>query len=201
MTPGVINYTPHMSRWEPNARERLERASLELFAERGYDAATVAEIAERAGLTKRTFFRHFADKREVLFGGQEILCRLLVDGIIGADDSATALGMIAAALNAVAPMFAQERLELVRRRQAIIAAQQDLRERELLKGATLTAAMADGFRERGVPEPIASVAAELGHLAMRMTFARWAAPGNEAKFGEFIEEVLGELKTATAALG
>jgi AcrR family transcriptional regulator len=189
-----------MSRWEPNASERLERASLELFVERGYDTTTVAEIAERAGLTKRTFFRHFADKREVLFGGQEILCRLIVEGIIGAPGSATPIGMIAAALEAVAPVFAQERLELVRQRQSVIAAQPDLRERELLKGATLTAAIAEGLRKRGVSEPIASVAAELGHLALRMIFARWAAPGNDRKYAEFIQEVLDELTTATAAL-
>ena len=68
-----------MARWEPNARERLERAALALFTERGFDATTVAEIADRAGLTKSTFFRHFADKREVLFGGQDLLVQLFSD--------------------------------------------------------------------------------------------------------------------------
>jgi AcrR family transcriptional regulator len=189
-----------VSRWEPNARERLSRASLELFVERGYDSTTVVEIAERAGLTKRTFFRHFADKKEVLFGGQDLLCRLLVEGITGAPASATPVEAMAVALAAVAPAFTQDRLEFVRQRQAIIASEQDLRERELLKGATLAAAFADGFRERGLSEPIVSVAAELGHLAMRMVFARWAAPGNEREYTEFIGEVLNELTTATAAL-
>src|SRR5262245_21786784 len=189
-----------MSRWEPNARERLERASLELFVERGYDSTTVAEIAERAGLTKRTFFRHFADKREVLFGGQELLTGLLVEGITGAPPSATPLDAVGAALAAVAPVFAQERLDLVRRRQAVIAEHKDLRERELLKRATLAAAMADGFRARGLPEPTVHVAAELGNLALRMAFAGWVAPTNEATFADVAVETLKVLKTATTAV-
>ncbi len=189
-----------MSRWEPDARSRLERASLELFAERGYDNTTVAEIAERAGLTKRTFFRYFVDKREVLFGGQEVLRRLFAETIVGAPESATPLEVVAAVLEALDPVLRAERLELVRRRQAIVAAHTDLQERELLKGAMLLAAMADGFRERGVGEPTASVAAELLHLAFRMAFARWVAPANERTYSEIARETLEELKTATAAL-
>ena len=184
-----------MSRWEPNARSRLERASLELFVERGYDSTTVAEIAERAGLTKRTFFRHFADKREVLFGGQEILRRLFTDAIAGAPESATPLAAIAAALAAVAPIFDRERLELVLRRQEIIAAHTDLQERELLKAATLTAAMVDGFRARGLGELAAGVAAELGQLAFRTTFARWVS-GDGREFTDVATETLADLKAA-----
>lgn len=189
-----------MSRWEPNARARLERASLDLFVERGYDATTVAEIAERAGLTKRTFFRHFADKREVIFGGQEILCRLLTEGVVGAHSSATPLDAIGAALAAVDPVFDAERLELARQRQAIVEQNVDLRERELLKGAMLTAAIADGFRKRGLPESVVRVAAELGNLGLRLTFARWVAPGNERTFGDLAREIVAELTVATAAL-
>jgi len=184
-----------VSRWEPDARRRLERASLELFVERGYDNTTVAEIAERAGLTKRTFFRHFADKREVLFGGQEILRRLFTDAIAGAPSSATPLETIAAALAAVAPIFDRERLELALRRQAIIAAHTDLKERELLKAATLTATMADGFRSRGLSDLAAGVAAELGQLAFRTAFSRWvSADGRE--FSDVATETLADLKTA-----
>jgi hypothetical protein len=69
MSVAVINWDRDMTRWEPNARGRLEQAALALYGERGFENTTVAEIAARAGLTERTFFRHFADKREVLFAG------------------------------------------------------------------------------------------------------------------------------------
>ncbi len=189
-----------MSRWEPNARARLERAALDLFVERGYDATTVAEIAERAGLTKRTFFRHFTDKREVLFGGQEIMIRLLVEGIAGAPGPTTPLDAVGAALAAVAPVFDLDRLDVVRQRQTVIDANVELRERELLKGATLTTAMAEGLRQRGLPESVVHVAAQLGQLALHSTFVRWARPDNERKFTDLAQETLAELKTATAAL-
>ena len=89
-----------MGRWEPNARGRLEQAAMELFIERGFEQTTVAEIAERAGLTERTFFRHFADKREVLFWGQGALQDLLVSAVAGAPDSAAPIDAVAAALEA-----------------------------------------------------------------------------------------------------
>lgn len=200
MAPSVITYTGRMSRWEPNARARLERAALDLFAERGYDAATVAEIAERAGLTKRTFFRYFTDKREVLFGGQEMLSRALTEGVTAAPGSATPLDAVGSALEAVAPLFDLNRLDIVRQRQSVIAANVELQERELLKGATLARAMADGFRARDLPEPVVHVAAELGLLALRRTFARWAAAENERKFTDLAQEVLAELKSATTRL-
>src|SRR5580704_6940447 len=91
-----------MARWEPNARERLERAALALFMEHGFDATTVTEITARAGLTKSTFFRHFADKREVLFGGQDLLTGLFTDAIQAAPSSATILDCLGAALSAAA---------------------------------------------------------------------------------------------------
>ena len=94
-----------MSRWEPNARGRLEEAALELYTERGFDETTVAEIAERAGLTERTFFRHFADKREVLFGGQDALLALFVNTIVDAPDSMSPIDAVGAALEAAGPVF------------------------------------------------------------------------------------------------
>jgi AcrR family transcriptional regulator len=189
-----------MSRWEPNTRARLERASLELFVERGYEGTTVAEITERAGLTKRTFFRYFADKREVLFGGQEIMSRLLIEGIVGAPESATPFDVITAGLQALTPILDHERLELARQRQAVVAANQDLRERELLKGASLITAMADGFRRRGLPETVVHLAAELCGLGLRMSFQRWLAPGDDEKFADIAGETVAELRTATVAL-
>ena len=124
-----------MARWEPNARERLERAALALFTEHGFDATTVAEIADRAGLTKSTFFRHFADKREVLFGGQDMLVQFFSDGIRTAPPSATTAECLAAALEAAAVAFTPERHDLAPQRRAVIAANSELQERELLKRA------------------------------------------------------------------
>src|SRR5689334_18724585 len=130
---------------------------MELYADRGFDATTVAEIAKRAGLTERTFFRHFADKREVLFAGSETLQALFVSTAAAAPQSAAPIDAIAAALDAVASVF-QDRHAHSRRRQTVIVANAELRERELIKLASLSAALADTLRQRGVPEPAASVA-------------------------------------------
>src|SRR4051812_39464038 len=135
-----------MARWEPNARERLERAALALFIERGYDATTVAEIADRAGLTKSTFFRHFTDKREVLFGERDAMAERFADAIRTAAPEATTAGCLAAALESVAAAFTAERHDLARQRQAVIAAHSELQERELLKQARVGSAMVDALR-------------------------------------------------------
>src|SRR6516225_11920628 len=137
-----------MSRWKPDAGGRLAKAAIELFDEQGYEATTVAEIAARAGLTKRTFFRHFADKREVLFWGSELLEQQMVAAIEAAPASASALGMIGAALDAAAVRFEEVR-EFAGPRHRIIASSHELQERELIKAASLAAAMAQALRERG----------------------------------------------------
>jgi AcrR family transcriptional regulator len=188
-----------MGRWEPNARDRLSLAALELFVQQGYEATTVAEIAERAGLTKSTFFRHFADKREVLFGRDE-LGRLLADAITGAPGQATPIDAVAAALNAAATVFTPERREWVQQRQAVITANSELRERELLKSAATSEAMADALRERGVTDPTASLAAEFGNLAFRNTFLRWTDPANQQDFTSVAAEELDKLRAARSAL-
>jgi AcrR family transcriptional regulator len=186
-----------MSRWEPDARGRLERAALELYNERGFDQTTVAEIAERAGLTERTFFRYFADKREVLFWGQDRLRELYVNTIEAAPDSAAPLDAVAAALEAAVPVF-RERRELVRQRQAVIAANPGLQERELLKRAALASAMADALRRRGVPDPAASLAAEVGVIAFKTAYARWVSAPDEQDLSRLIRESLDQLKGITA---
>ena len=145
MSVAVITYDHGMSRWEPNARGRLEQAALELYGERGFEQTTVAEIAARAGLTERTFFRHFADKREVLFGGAGALQELLVSTVASAPDSAAPIDAVAAALEAAGAVL-QERRDYARQRQAIIAANAELQERELIKLASLAAAIADALR-------------------------------------------------------
>jgi AcrR family transcriptional regulator len=186
-----------MSRWQPNARGRLEQAALELYRERGFDQTTVTEIAERAGLTERTFFRYFADKREVLFWGQDRLRELYVRTIEAAPDAAAPIDMVAAALEAAVPVF-HERRELARQRQAVVAANPGLQERELIKAASLAAAMADALRGRGVPEPAASLAANAGLVAFKEAFARWVSAPDEHDLSRLIREALDQLKSITA---
>ena len=189
-----------MARWEPDARQRLVRAALDLFTEQGYDNTTVAQIAERAGLTKSTFFRHFPDKREVLVAGQDTLCRLFADGIAAAPSSATPLEAVAEALDAAAGAFTPDRRELGPKLQAVIAANSELQERDALKRVGLAAAMTDALQKRGVPDPAASLAAELGVLAFKRAFARWADPANQQELSELARQSLHELQAASAAL-
>ncbi len=197
MSVTAINYDRAMGRWEPNARGRLEEAALELYGERGYEQTTVAEIARRAGLTERTFFRHFADKREVLFGGGTLLEERLTAAVAAAPDSAGPLEAVAAALDAVGPLF-QERHERSRRRQAIILAHAELRERELIKLATLARALAGALRERGVGEPAASLAAEAGIAVFKIAFERWTDEPGEADLRQAMREAFAELRAVTA---
>jgi AcrR family transcriptional regulator len=186
-----------MSRWEPEARARLEQAALALYAERGFEQTTVAEIANRAGLTERTFFRHFADKREVLFGGAGRLTELLVGSVAGAPDSAAPIDAIAVALETAAALL-QERHEFSRRRQTIIDAHAELQERELIKLASLASALAAALRRRGVSDPAASLAAEAGVAAFKIAFARWINETNQADLPRIVRESLDELKAVTA---
>ena len=139
-----------MGRWEPDARGRLAKAAMALYAEQGFEQTTAAEIAARAGLTERTFFRHFADKREVLFSGMERLRDLLARAVADAPASATAMDAAGAAFQAAGAMF-QENPERVRLRDAIVSANAELRERELIKLAALAAAVAGALRDRGIP--------------------------------------------------
>lgn len=182
-----------MSRWEPNARGRLEQAALDLYQERGFEQTMVTEIAERAGLTERTFFRYFADKREVLFGGQDMLRTIAVSTIEAAPASATLLDVVAAALEAVVPVL-QERHKLAWQRQAVIAANPGLQERELLKSALLTSAMAEALRRRGVTDPAASLAAEVGVIAFKTAYARWVSEPNAQDLSRLLRASLDQLK-------
>ena len=190
-----------MARWEPNARERLERAALALFIEHGYDATTVAEIADRAGLTKSTFFRHFADKREVLFGGQDMLAGLFRDAIQVAPPAATTADCLAAALGSAAVAFTPDRHDLAPARQAVIAANSELEERQLLKRARLASVMAEALRARGADDFAARLAAEVGVLAFSTAYARWAAPENRHPYTEIAHAALRDLQARAATLG
>jgi AcrR family transcriptional regulator len=189
-----------MARWQPHASDRLVVAALELFEERGYENTTVIGIAERAGLTKSTFFRHFPDKREVLFGG-DTMAGLLAAGIADAPAGVAPLEAVAHALDAVGrAAFTAERREFSTRRRAVIAANPELREREALKGLGLTAAMAEALERRGVPDPVSRVAAQLGALVMTIAYERWSEPGGGgAVWAPPAREALREVRAATAA--
>ncbi|OBH39511.1 TetR family transcriptional regulator [Mycobacterium sp. E342] len=189
-----------MSRWEPNAAQRLGAAAVELFAERGYEDVTVVEIAERAGLTKRTFFRHFADKREILFRGQDAYRGMFADAIAGAPDEAGPMEAIGAALTAFAAGFTDDRRELVAKRQAVIDANPELKERDLLKAAALTTAIADALVARGVKPPVANLAANFGALALADAFQSWLQPGNRKSMTTLVQQALRDLDTAVKAL-
>jgi AcrR family transcriptional regulator len=170
---------------------------MELFGERGFEQTTVAEIAARAGLTERTFFRHYADKREVLFGGSSGLSGLLMQSVADAPAGATPIDAIAAALATAGDLFA-DRLGHARQRQHIINAHADLQERELIKLALLAESLAEALRQRGVRAPAARLAAEAGVTVFKIAFDRWIEASNTASLSDIIHESLEELKAVTA---
>jgi AcrR family transcriptional regulator len=186
-----------MARWEPNARERLEKAAMELYRKRGFDETAVADIAAQAGLTERTFFRYFTDKREVLFGGSSALQELLAGRIAAAPGSTAPLDSVAAALEATSPFF-EERRPFAKARQAIIAANPALQERELIKFASLASAIAGALRSRGVPDPAATLAAETGIAIFKLAFDQWVNDDKKRDLAHHIREALDELKAVTA---
>jgi len=187
-----------MSRWEPNARGRLAQAALELYAERGYDQVTVAEIAQRAGLTERTFFRHYADKREVLSYGADQLRELLVRGVDEAPAEMAPIDMVGAALESATDALPGDSA-MAARRQAVVNASPELLERELIKMSTFALAVADALRRRGVADPAASLAAEAGLAVFKVAFQSWADQASQQPLRQVIRDCLAELKAVTAA--
>ncbi|WP_019136154.1 TetR family transcriptional regulator [Cellulomonas massiliensis] len=162
-----------MVRWEPGARDRLVAAALDLYAERGFEQTTVDDIAERAGVTQRTFFRHFTDKREVLFDGSSELLAVLERTIAELPDVASPAGAAAEAFAQAAAALDERPPGFPRRRAAVIAQNAALQERELLKLATMSAAVRDALGRRGVEPAVADLAAELGTTAFRVGFQQW----------------------------
>jgi len=184
-----------VARWEPDAQGRLVVAALELFAERGYDQTTVADVAERAGVTERTFFRYFADKREVLFGSGQAWENQIVAGIEDADPSLAPLDVVAAGLVAGAALLDEHRAFALRRA-AVLAATPSLQERELLKMTKLADDIALTLGKRGVADFDARLAAETGVAAFRVAFARWIADASgHLSLGEHITEVASALRS------
>ena len=186
-----------MARWEPDSRDRLRQAALDLYGERGFESTTVAEIAKRAGLTERTFFRHFADKREVLFAGSEALEERLVRTVADAPAGLAPLDAVAVGLEELGAVL-PERAETSRRRQAIITANAELQERELIKLASLSEALAGALRDRGLGEAAANLVAEIGIAVFKTAFERWIGEGEVRDFAQVVRESMGELKLLAA---
>ena len=188
-----------MGRWQPDALGRLQQAALELYGERGFELTAVADIAERAGLTERTFFRHFGDKREVLFSGSELLLQQFESAVVNAPPSMAPIDAVGEALQASATFF-DGRIEQSRTRQAVIDANSSLQERELIKLASLSAAIAGALRGRGVGAPAAALTAEAGIAVFKIAFAMWIDPSNDRDFADLMRDTLAELKVVTAGI-
>jgi AcrR family transcriptional regulator len=187
-----------MVRWEPDSRDRLAQAAMELYGERGFDQTTVVDIAERAGLTERTFFRHFTDKREVLFAGAKEFQELLVTTAVDAPVSATPLEAVTLALEAAGNLF-NERRGFSVQRQRIIEGSAELRERELIKLAALAVALADALRQRGVADPTAGLTGDVAVAVFKNSFERWVGAPEPIDLTQVIRDSLEQLKAVTSA--
>ncbi len=189
-----------MVRWQPGARERLQQAALELFAARGYEQTTATEIAQAVGLTERTFFRHFTDKREVLFYGQQLLTDAFLAGLDEAPTQASPADLVVRVLRSASTFFPDERRPHSRTRQSVIDQNPALQERESHKLTTLGARLGDAFRARGIDDLTADVAARAAVMAFGVAFSQWIRDGEERSFADVTVDVLGELATLTTGL-
>jgi AcrR family transcriptional regulator len=187
-----------MSRWKPDAERRLIRAAITLFDEQGYDATTVAVIAEAAGLTKRTFFRYFTDKREVLFKGSLEVQERLLGGIESAPSDVSPIAAVSAGLAEAAQLFA-DRHAFARIRSRIVAANPELQERELIKLQSLAGAIGAALVDRGVSLDAATLAAQSGVTVFHVAFARWVGQDDPAALTRLMDESLTQLRSVLAA--
>jgi AcrR family transcriptional regulator len=200
MRSSRIAYDVTVGRWPPNARERLESAALDLFVENGYEETTVAQIADRAGMNRATFFRHFADKREVLFGGEEVLGGLFADAITAAPTAATLSECLQAALAAAAAAMTTQQRAKAAQRVLVLAVNADVQERGLLKHARIAKSVTAALRERGNDELTARLGAEMVMLAFSVAFERWMSAKDDEPFTPYAEAALSDLQTRAADL-
>lgn len=187
-----------MARWDPDAPERLKTAALELFVERGFEATTVPEIARRAGLTTRTFFRHFADKREVMFGYEDSIPARVASVMESAAPEEQPLDLLARGLRGLAPTFEcmPDELRIMRR---VIDSDSGLQERELRKFSLIAAEVERGFRARGIPELEARLLAEISATVVRVGVQRWVEHP-ERDLGDVFVETLTAFGAVTASV-
>ena len=184
-----------MARWEPGAAERLQKAALELFTTQGFEQTTAAEIAQAAGLTQRTFFRHFGDKRDVLFHGQDVFVQAFLAGVDAAPADAPPMELIASALASAASLFTNERRPYSLMRQSVIDNNQALQERERHKLAGVAVEVGDALRSRGITDPAATLAAESGSTVFSIAFALWIRESGQRSLTAVADSVLSELVT------
>jgi AcrR family transcriptional regulator len=189
-----------VSRWAPDARERLEAAALDLFAENGYEETTVAQIADRAGLNRATFFRHFADKREVLFGGEDVLVGLFADGIRAAPPDATLAECLQAAFAAAEVELTPQQRTKAAQRVLVVTANTEVQERGLLKRARIARSISAALRDRGTDELTARLGAEVAMLAFSVAVEHWIRSDDEP-FLVHAAVALSDLRGRAAALG
>jgi AcrR family transcriptional regulator len=189
-----------VSRWAPDARERLESAALDLFVENGYEETTVAQIADRAGLNRATFFRHFADKREVLFGGEDVLAGLFADAIAAAGPEATLTECLQAAFAAADVVLTPQQRAKAAQRVLVVAANSEVQERGLLKHARIARSISAALRERGADELTARLGAELGMLAFSVAVERWMKADQDEPFSRHAATALSDLQARAAVL-
>lgn len=187
-----------MSRWAPDARERLETAALDLFVENGYEETTVAQIADRAGLNRATFFRHFADKREALFGGEDLFAGLFADAIRSVSPGATLTECLSAAFSAAGTAMTPQQRAKAAQRVLVVAANTELQERGLLKHARIAESISAALRERGADELTARLGAEVGVLAFTIAVERWMKADSDEPFPAYAEAALSDLQARAA---
>ncbi|MCU1420457.1 MAG: TetR family transcriptional regulator [Microbacteriaceae bacterium] len=190
MSHGDITYTHPMSRWQPGTGGRIAEAAVSLFGERGFEGTTVADIAERAGVTRRTVFRYYPDKRDVIFGEYDGLRDLVGSAVALAPAGSSTPVVLGVALNAIADdVFAgaQQRVRVIRR---IIAEDESLREREQHKNAVIASAGEDAFVARGLARTDARIAAGLGVLALSSALERWSEAPDGTSLGALVDEAL-----------
>jgi len=173
-----------------DVRLRLRNAALELYAERGFDRTTAAEVAVLAGVTERTYFRHFPDKREVLFGGEAELEVSLSDAVASAPELAP-LAVLRHAFLSLVPQFESDR-DLNGRRDRVVSATPDLRERGYTKLAHLSEAVADALERRGTPRPLASLAASCGIEVLSRVRREWLA-GSPRSYAALLTDAFADL--------
>jgi len=181
-----------MARWAPDTRERLRDAAMQLFAERGFDATTVPDIVERAGVTRRTFFRHFGDKREVFFGDDEIP-RLAAGMLADAPADMSPFAVAWTGLQALATDRFEPRRDEIAAARRLIEAEPALRERDLQKQADLRAVLVEGYRERGVESLHARVVAGVAVELLQTALEQWASDATRAPLSDHLERVRREM--------
>jgi len=187
-----------MSRWQPDARGRLEVAALELFTQQGFAETTVPQITARAGLTTRTFFRHFADKREVLFGYIDELPAVVAEVMAQAPPQWDPMTVVRHGLETVAATQFEGQLSHLRARHAVVQADNGLRERELRKESVLSEAIHRGFRDRGVDDLIATLAAHTAVTVLSVSVDRWLGQDGDRPLPEFLHDTLRALAALAA---